>query len=414
MMKKLNSIILSAFFAIFLFLYFGSCETKKEDPKPTTQVGDTLWIHTKPALENTTYISNMALAIGKDGTVYYEADGGTLNWESSRIYAINKNDGSLKWKTEPLAIWHPNSNILVDDNGVIYMLSYTKLYSINPETGAFNWEWEVPTTILHDGNEVYSYGEVGGLALADNGDLIFKTNGSGVYYRAMYCVSPQGNTRWYRVIGATINNITIGYYGTIYDYQSDMGVKYLYAIYPEDGSVRWRKKLNYHEAAANNIVVNQNGHLICSSSDSLALVNVDIGEYVGKVALSVSEKQKIVDINGFIYVYDVWSGLHVIDSQNGVEKEILNIGYNCITDEKGRLYRVSLDKFNCYTNTGELSWSFTTGGANPAAIALSNDNILYVASSEKVFAIQGDAPLPQNVWACPTHDNRNTFNFSKH
>jgi len=193
-----------------------------------------------------------------------------------------------------------------------------------------------------------------------------------------------------------------------------MGVKYLYAIYPEDGSVRWRKKLNYHGSAANNIVVNQNGHLICSSSDSLALINVDIGEYVWKVALSVSEKQKIVDINGFIYLYDVWSGLHVIDSQNGVEKEILNIGYNCITDEKGRLYRVSLDKFNCYTNTGELSWSFITGGANPAAIALSNDNILYVAGSDKVFAIQGDAPLAQNVWACPTHDNRNTFNFSKH
>jgi len=151
------------------------------------------------------------LIVEKDGSIYYSASGGQANWESSRIYAINKTDGSLKWKTEPLAIWHLNSNIVVGDDGTIYVLSYTKLYSIDPNTGAFNWVWEVPHTI----GDYYTYGEVGGLALANNGDLIFKTNGGGSYYRALYCVGSDGQTKWHHFIGAEGTPITIGYNGTI-------------------------------------------------------------------------------------------------------------------------------------------------------------------------------------------------------
>ena len=56
------------------------------------------------------------MAIGTDGSIYYLADGGMATWEATRVYAINKDDGSLKWKTDALEIWHPNSNIIVADD----------------------------------------------------------------------------------------------------------------------------------------------------------------------------------------------------------------------------------------------------------------------------------------------------------
>ncbi len=229
-MEKFDKISALLSFIIVLVLLFSGCDgifNNNPLPEPETSFGDTLWVHDKPILENTTYIRAMPLAIGKDGSVYYLADGGMATWDATRVYAINKDDGSLRWKTDALAIWHPNSNIVVADDGTVYVLSYTKLYSIDPNSGLTNWEWEVPEHIMHDGNEVYSYGEVGGLALANNGDLIFKTNGSGSYYRAMYCVDNQGNTKWYRVIGAQGTNITIGSTGTIFDYEYAENIKYL-------------------------------------------------------------------------------------------------------------------------------------------------------------------------------------------
>jgi len=414
-MKKLYFIAASLILSSVLLLFMAGCDpTNNDDPTPSVQVGDTLWIHTKPNLENTTFISNIPLAIGTDGTIYYEADGGTLTWESSRVYAINKEDGSLKWMTEPMAIWHPNSNILVADDGTVYILSYTSLYSIDPATGAFNWVWEVPNTLPYDGNDVYTYGEVGGLALLNNGDLILKTNGSGVYYRAMYCINTQGTINWYRFIGASSMNISVGSTGTIFDYEYDQGINYLYAVNPADGTVLWRKQMNYSGHAANNIAITNNGDLVCNMSDSMALVNPANGSYIWKVVMATSEKSKIINVNGQIYIYDQWSGLHMVDGQNGSDLEVLNIGYGCILDNAGNFYRVAGEKVMCYSVQGEALWEFVTGGANSNSMALSNNNILYVASSTGVFAIQTDSPIGQSGWPCPGHDNRNTYNYSKH
>jgi len=58
---------------------------------------------------------------------FISASGGQANWEAERIYAVNKTDGSLKWKTEPLDMWHLNSNIMIGDDGTIYIEAYTKL-----------------------------------------------------------------------------------------------------------------------------------------------------------------------------------------------------------------------------------------------------------------------------------------------
>ncbi len=416
-MKKLNNLLTLLLLTIPFFLFFNSCDINNDPPTPSTNVGDTLWIHEKPVVENTTWIRDMPMAIGKDGSIYYLADGANNTFEPLRVYAINKDDGSLKWKTDKLASSHPGSNIVVGDDGTVYIISDTKLYSVDSNTGSINWEWEVPETINFEGNIVGSYGSAGGLALANNGDLILKTIGSGSYYRAMYCVSPQGNTRWYRVIGAVGTNITIGITGYIFDYEYWGNNKYLYARNQYDGSVYWKTPMLYSGVANNNIVITHNGGVICSMSDSLGLLNYTTGEYIWKVVAQTSHKIKLIANDGLVSVYDQWTGRHFYNISNGIEEKIItsNAADPMVFDHIGNYYRGVSPGMVCYNAYQEELWSFNSGGgSNGRSLTLSYDNIIYLVSGGKVFAIQGDYPLGQSGWFCATHDNRNTSNYLKY
>lgn len=415
-MKRFNALLILSLLTMAFFLFFTSCDINKDPPTPGTNVGDTLWVHEKPVLENITWIRDMPMAIGKDGNIYYLADGANNTFEPLRVYAINKDDGSLKWKTDQLASSHPGSNIVVGDDGTVYIISNTILYSINPNTGSINWEWEVPEIIIFEGNVVGSYGSAGGLALANNGDLIFKTIGSGSYYRAMYCVSPQGNTRWYRVIGAVGTNISIGITGYIFDYAYWGNNKYLYKINEYDGSVIWKTPMLYHGAANNNIVITHNGGVICSMSDSLGLLNPTTGEYIWKVVAQTNYKVKLIANDGLVSVYDQWTGRHYYNISDGEKKIIVtpSAADPMVYDNIGNYYRGASPGMVCYNAYGEELWNFNSEGCKGRSLTISYDNIIYLVSGEKVFAIQGTNPLGQSGWHCATHDNRNTFNYLKH
>jgi len=419
-MKKFNKVFapLLITMVIFVVMTRSSC-IDPDPPTPSTNVGDTLWIHEKPVLEKETYIRDMPMAIGTDGSIYYFADGGMATWEATRVYAINKNDGILKWKTEALAIWHPNSNIVVGDDGTVYVMSYTKLYAIDPNSGIINWEWEVPETIIFEGNVVGSYGEVSGLALANNGDLILKTSGSGSYYRAMYCVNPQGTTLWYRVIGSIGTNITVGSTGIIFDYEysGNPNIYYLYAVNPDDGGVYWRTQMNYSGNGGDNIAVTDNGDLLCSiANDSLGLLNPATGAYIWKILAQTNFKIKLIGKDAMVSIYDQWTGRHYYNISNGTEEKVIEADASdpMSFDKNGNYYRGVSPGMVCYNSNGEVIWSFNTGGSKGWTLTISNDNIIYIVSGDKVFAIQGDSPLAQSGWPRVSHDNRNTYNYSKH
>ncbi len=417
-MKKFNKVLKPLLLTMVIFVFFNSCDLDPDPPTPGTNVGDTLWIHEKPVLENTTWIRDVPMAIGNDGNIYYAADGANSTFEPGRVYAINKEDGSLKWKTDQLENSHPGK-IVVADDGTVYVLSGYRLYSIDPNSGAFNWEWEVPETIIFEGNVVGSYGAVGGLALANNGDLILKTIGSGSYYRAMYCISPQGTTRWYRVIGASGTNITIGSTGIIFDYgySGNPNIHYLYAVNPDDGGVYWRTQMNYSGSGNSNIAVTDNGDLLCSiAQDSLGLLNPANGEYIWKILAQTNHKNKLIGIDGLVSVWDQWTGRHYYNISTGAEEKVIEsvAGDPMSFDNNGNYYRGASPGMVCYNSDGEVIWSFNSGGSKGWTLTISNDNIIYLVSGDKVFAIQGDSPLAQSGWPRSTHDNRNTYNYSKH
>ncbi len=416
-MKKLT-IILSVIIVSGLFSLSG-CDLIKDKNDPGTpheNTGDTLWIHTVPKGDKTLWIAEIPLAVGTDGTIYYSASGGMANWEPSRIYAVNKNDGTLKWQTEPLELWHVNSNIVVADDGTVYILSYTKLYSIDPASGIFNWVWEVPQTLPHPDypNGAYSYGEVSSLALAENGDLIFKTSGSGVYFRALYCVGTDGNMKWFRFIQASGNPITIGYNGIVYDYSGENNINYLMASDPATGGVLWKIKA-YTGYGYTNITVADNGDLIAFlANDSLARINPADGSLIWKSIVKSSNKKILIDHDGLITMYDQFSGIHRYSSQNGSESgQVLSIPESSCIDGFGKMYSVRADGFDVYKNDGTKDWSFN-GAVYGKSLVISSDHVVYAAAGDKVYAIRGDASLAMSGWPAYAHDSRNTFNFNKH
>jgi len=232
----------------------------------------------------------------------------------------------------------------------------------------------------------------------------------------MYCVSPEGTTRWYRVIGAVATNITIGSTGVIFDYEYLGDNSYLYALDQYDGSVFWKTPMMYYGASNNNIAITNNGGVICSMSDSLGLLNPVTGEYIWKVLAQTNYKVKLMGNDGYVSVYDQWTGRHYYNIADGIEGKIIPSGAAdpMVFGNAGNYYRGVLPGMACYDMYGEELWSFNSGGSYGYSLTLSYDSVIYLASGDKVFAIQGDNSLAKSGWPCATHDNRNTFNYTKY
>lgn len=262
---------------------------------------------------------------------------------------------------------------------------------------------------------MYSYGEVSSLALANNGDLIFKTSGSGSYYRALYCVGNDGNTKWYRVIAAEINPITIGYDGAIFDYAREDGKYYIFETDPETGNVLWKTSA-YTASGATNITVADNGDLIAFIAyDTLARIDPVNGNILWKTLAQTSSKQIVIDNSGRICVYDQWSGMHRFNSQNGSESgQAISVPDPICLDGDEKMYYAGGNLIDVYNSDGTKAWSFNyDAGSNSNSLTISPDNIVYVSGTKKVFAIKGDGALAPTGWPSYTHDNRNTFNSNK-
>ncbi len=174
--------------------------------------------------------------------------------------------------------------------------------------------------------------------------------------------------------------------------------------------------MNYHGVSNNNIAITDNGDVLCSMADSLGLLNPATGEYIWKVQSQTNYKIKLIGNDGLVSVYDQWTGRHYYNISNGVEEKIITYGAAdpMVLDNSGNYYRGAGPGMVCYNSEGEELWNFNSGGSKGWSLTLSYDNIIYLVSGERVFAIQGDKPMAQSGWPCMAHDNGNTCNYSKH
>jgi outer membrane protein assembly factor BamB len=147
-------------------------------------------------------------AIGDDGSIYFGS-------EDDYIYAIYPN-GTLKWKyLTSIAVY---SEPAIGDDGTVYCGSHDgNLYALYPNNGSLKWAF-------------HTNGWVGyGPSIADDGTIYF-----GSWDGYVYAVYPNGTLKW-KTGGNLADTIpAIGADGTIY-----IGNRYLAAIYPNNGSVKW-------------------------------------------------------------------------------------------------------------------------------------------------------------------------------
>ncbi len=393
-------------------------------PVENHNVGDTLWIHHLPQGEVTHYISG-PLAMGTDGTIYYEAGGhgwnGT-NWDPVQIYAVNKSDGSLKWKSAPLMSWHKNGEtIMVGDKGNIYVSSEYKLYSINPSDGSFNWVWEVPKTLTDaNGKEVWTYGKLGYMCLTNNNDVVIKTMGAGFYQRAYYCLSSDKTIKWiiFNDISSS-SHMSIGKDGNIYDVTTIDNIYVLTSRNPDNGALNWSLPVSVNEGT-NNITFTEKGDIITFTAyDTLSRINPSNKHIVWKHHVSTS-KPKYISLNGNIYVWNAYDGWYVVNPSNGttslIDNHIPSDDLNI--DEKKQFYGTYND-WHPYLlvtdNQGNEIWK-TQMELDKSTITIANNAVYFRASDngqESIFALQTDANLTHSGWPRFSHDNRNTWNFNK-
>ncbi len=397
-------------------------------PSIRGSIGNTLWVHHLP--EESGYHISGPLAVGKDGTIYYEAGGHgaySTDWDPIRIYAVNKSDGSLKWKSEPLMTWHKNGAILVGDHGNIYVASYTKLYSLNPSNGSINWEWEVPHE-LPDPNDsernIYTYGELGYMVLANNNDIVIKTMGSGSYYRALYCISPDdGTIKWYQFIPGSTHHMSVGKNGIIYDLSSINGTPALTSRSPNTGELNWSIPVE-STSTANNIVFAENGDLVLitqKDGKNLVRINPENQQFIWEKHIDAPRfDYKFIAPNGNIYVSN-WTGWYIYDSNNGdVINSDLHISSQPFNyDARNHIIGTINDYegiMHVTDNVGNELWK-TNLGVNASSIVASG-NVIYFHALDKdgkdaIYALRTDAGLIHAGWPRFSHDNRNTFNFNK-
>jgi outer membrane protein assembly factor BamB len=149
-----------------------------------------------------------APAIGDDGSIYFGS-------EDDYIYALYPN-GTLKWKyLTSIAVY---SEPAIGDDGTVYCGSHDgNLYALYPNNGTLKW-------FYHTGDWV-GYGP----SIADDGTIYF-----GSWDGYLYAVYPNGTLKWKTggYLAGTIPAIESD--GTIY-----VGNRYLAAIYPNNGSVKW-------------------------------------------------------------------------------------------------------------------------------------------------------------------------------
>ncbi|MBU1625915.1 PQQ-binding-like beta-propeller repeat protein, partial [bacterium] len=132
-------------------------------------------------------------SIGADGTIYAMS-------QNKSLYAINP-DGTLKWNNSySNNFW---SYLAIGGDGTIYVGSDygTKLYAINPNNGTLKWTFATP-----------DYDFVHSPVISADGTIYCGCDGTKIY-----AINPNGTLKWSYIVGDTVSSLpVIEQDGTLY------------------------------------------------------------------------------------------------------------------------------------------------------------------------------------------------------
>jgi outer membrane protein assembly factor BamB len=195
-------------------------------------------------------------AIGKDGTIYFGKDESGSPPYSGYIIALYP-DGTEKWRYKTNHFIY--SSPAIGEDGTIYCGSHdTYLYALSPDNGTLKWKYKTGDWVGR------------GPSVADDGTVYF-----GSWDGYLYAVYPNGTLKW--KTGSYLAGTTpiTGNDGTIY-----VGNNNLYAIYPENGTIKWSFKLEENEDIR--------GSNPCISADGTIYFGTHIRDYYGGEIIAVN------------------------------------------------------------------------------------------------------------------------------
>lgn len=192
-------------------------------------------------------------AIGDDGAIYF----GALESSISRyFYAINTDDGTLKWRFQTETSVDASPAIGVD--GTIYFgTSDGYLHALGPG-GALKWKFKT-------GDDVDSSPAIG-----TDGTIYVGSNDDNIF-----AISPEGSLKWnYRTGGDVESSPTIGRDGAIYVISGDRN---LYALNP-DGTARWTFDVGGWAFSTYSSAIGNDGTLyVTNGYDEIYAINTNSG-----------------------------------------------------------------------------------------------------------------------------------------
>lgn len=393
----------------------------------TPTPGTILWTHTvedKWSIHSQTFGGDLGprMALGLDGTIYYA---GVAWGQATHIFAVNKTDGRLKWKSEALDGGGLRSHVMVGDDGTVYAIGYATLYALNPNTGSTKWTWSAPEKI----DNIFTKYALAHMSLKKDGSLIvFPERGA-----AVYSLDVNGKMLWYNLQPqASPLQCTIGPDGTIYSlnnlYRPDFdGSLYLMARDPDKGTRKWVHKTARGIGGGNNIAFDAQGYLLASfiepgdTQRRLHKIDPSSGEIVWSSTCIGGQHGLYVGPDNFAYQYlappGEKQGIYRINLTNS-QIELVNwsLSFGAI-DDKNRLLHNFTDvsdhnkkKFGALQVNGTVDWKVDMQGIDDRTMLISDGGVIYAAvGNNKIVAIQSDAPLASSGWPRLGSDNRNTF-----
>ncbi len=202
-------------------------------------------------------------AIGSDETVYI------AGLYDPNLYALNSNDGSLKWTCNFESQGWPFASPVVADDGTIYqtLLYDTNLYAIDHNDGAIIWSIDLadPQSGFFELNYLEHYGDADGWSepvLGPDGTIYVSFDDP--YLRA---VDPNGIIKWTTLLG-TIGGftLTVDIDGLIYA-ASDDG--YLYVVDSDGYEVSRYQSDNW---LSYTVIAEDNTIIVADSRDNSFLI----------------------------------------------------------------------------------------------------------------------------------------------
>lgn len=425
-------------------IFFSQSCTRTEDDMddpPRQDVGDTLWI--QDIQRDSFFILGASLALSPDQkTFYYAEGGGNVYWTGTRIVARDVASGSVKWRSDAVDHFAISSQIVVGDQGNIYVTGFYSLFAFDANNGSTLWSWTVPNELPDPQNpqvNVFTRGQIGALALTNDDNLVMGSIGPGSYNRSIFGISSSGEMLWYNleangtgVIGPIVigNNDVAYYYSNIGGPPED-----LIAVESGSGNMLWSLQVENVRSGGNNIVINDEGNLLCAfkktgdSDRRLHIIDAESSEIIWTSSATAESGNKWVGMDGTVYQwFQFEGGMNAFTMPSG-DRQVFSTEFGAqhlgaINDENQLVAingNITPSKLTVYNSDGSRDWDVSINGmANFPMLITDNGIIIGIINDhpvsfipKKLVAIQGNAKLAVDGWPRISHDNRNTSNWNK-